>query len=932
MKRLILIVVISTSLAQLACKVDRGTLLNMPFFSVFGNKPAAITSFTINGVESTINGSDINLTLPCNGVLNDLVASFNFSGARVEVNGVKQVNGVTRNDFTNPVIYTVYAKSGSSRDYLVTATLAIDSAKAITQFTINGTNGVIDNNNYTINVKLPYGTNPLSLGALVANFATTGRMVTIGPAIQQSGITINDFTSPKTYTVEDCNGLTRDYTVTITIALSDEKAITSFSINGVSASIDGTNITLILHCNTDLTNLVALFTADSQNVRIGTVLQVSGTTHNDFSTQQIYRVTAEDGSTRDYTVMVSHSTDGNNDITSFSFSNVVGEDVVINQTEKTIDVELPCGTSRSGLVASFTTNGHEVSLDGTAQVSGETTNDFDSQRIYAVEACDGTMEYYTVTVTVAGGDSRSIDSFSLAGAQAVINTGNETGTIEIELPCGTDLSSLAATFGMTGRLVTVNGVTQVSGSTANNFNNPITYIVEACDGSFISYDVIITFTGCDSRDISRFTLFGRDGVIDQDNNTISVTVPSWVDIAKLKPDITITGASVDPASGEEVDFTNSAVTPVIYTVTAEDNQTKNYSVTVHVSTEFLMAGAYAAGYYYDGTNITACLWDLTDPDRARVSLADNAVASSAVSVSVSGGTVYIVGTYNGNACYWKISENDVAAPAPVELDSTGDVSVVDSLVMGDCLYISGTNDVGGTSDACYWKVDLTNLYAPVVATLPDGPGGRAYEMTRSGGIIYIAGNSLIDSQSRPTYWTVTGGGDTRYNIYYGIPNYARTVMLYNDNIYIGGWYPYDGTHTQSWYCYFTNPPVSNPAVSGLEELSYNMAAITNSSIVSSSLNINGNRYIVGQRPATNSNSAPGNACYWLNGTTGYNLNGSGISCAYGIAQQGSDVYITGYHNADSALTHSTACIWKNGTRIDLSYSDGETAARDVFVK
>ena len=115
MKRLILLAIITISLAQLSCNTDRGTILNMPFFSIFTSKSVAITSFAINGVQGTINGTDITLTLPCDGVLNDLVASFNITGARVEVNGVEQENGVTRNDFTNPVVYTVYLKNGNRR-------------------------------------------------------------------------------------------------------------------------------------------------------------------------------------------------------------------------------------------------------------------------------------------------------------------------------------------------------------------------------------------------------------------------------------------------------------------------------------------------------------------------------------------------------------------------------------------------------------------------------------------------------------------------------------------------------------------------------------------------------------------------------------------------------------------------------------------------
>jgi hypothetical protein len=48
-----------------------------------------------------------------------LVATFETSDATVTVNGVVQVSGVTVNNFTNPVIYTVTSKEGEVKQYVV---------------------------------------------------------------------------------------------------------------------------------------------------------------------------------------------------------------------------------------------------------------------------------------------------------------------------------------------------------------------------------------------------------------------------------------------------------------------------------------------------------------------------------------------------------------------------------------------------------------------------------------------------------------------------------------------------------------------------------------------------------------------------------------------------------------------------------------------
>jgi hypothetical protein len=55
---------------------------------------------------------------------------------------------------------------------------------------------------------------------------------------------------------------------------------------------------------TDITKLKAAFTVSFSKVTIGAAEQTSGTTVNDFTTPKVYRVTANNGSTNDYTVSV----------------------------------------------------------------------------------------------------------------------------------------------------------------------------------------------------------------------------------------------------------------------------------------------------------------------------------------------------------------------------------------------------------------------------------------------------------------------------------------------------------------------------------------------------------------------------------------------------------------------------------------------------
>lgn len=57
--------------------------------------------------------------LPSGTDLTALVATFTTDGASVTVRGTPQASGVTANDFTMPLIYTVTARDGSTQDYWV---------------------------------------------------------------------------------------------------------------------------------------------------------------------------------------------------------------------------------------------------------------------------------------------------------------------------------------------------------------------------------------------------------------------------------------------------------------------------------------------------------------------------------------------------------------------------------------------------------------------------------------------------------------------------------------------------------------------------------------------------------------------------------------------------------------------------------------------
>lgn len=96
---------------------------------------------------------------------------------------------------------------------------------------------------------------------------------------------------------------------------------------------------------------------------------------------------------------------------------------------------------------------------------------------------------------------KNITSFSFASPAAA---GTVSGsTIAVTVPVGTDRTALVATFTTDGESVKVGEVTQVSGTTANNFTNPVTYTVTAKDASTKTYVVTVTEQTAPTVDLSK---------------------------------------------------------------------------------------------------------------------------------------------------------------------------------------------------------------------------------------------------------------------------------------------------------------------------------------------------------------------------------------------------------------------------------------------
>jgi len=408
----------------------------------------------------------------------------------------------------------------------------LSSDKAITSFSfiMPAVTGVINETAKTVIMTVPVGTN---LTALVATFTTTGTGVKVGTMSQTSAATPNNFTNPLAYVVTAADASTATYTVTVAIASSSAKAITAYSFAGYTGAV-GTideaakTIAVTVPFGTPLTALVATFTTTGAIVNVGTTVQTSLSTPNNFASPVAYVVTAGDASTATYTVTVTIASNSAKAITAYSFAGYTGAAGTINETAKTIAVTVPFGTPLTALVATFATTGTGVKVGTTVQVSATTPNDFTNPVAYIVTAGDASTATYIVTVTIASNSAKAITAYSFASYTGAIGTINETAkTIAVTVPSGTPLTALVATFTTTGTGVKVGTTVQTSAATPNDFTNPVAYIVTAGDASTVTYTVTVTValppnpTAPVLGEAGRFVILAPEAVTGGAGSTIS---------------------------------------------------------------------------------------------------------------------------------------------------------------------------------------------------------------------------------------------------------------------------------------------------------------------------------------------------------------------------------------------------------------------------
>ena len=187
-----------------------------------------------NDVEASIQGSVITLPLDKYDDLTSLIAVFEYTGKSITIDGVEQESGVTSNDYSQPLVFTVEAEDGSKQQY--TVEIALKDTGVLSAFRFLKKNNAFlpadVSSSLGEQTRIPLVT--FSQSELIPTFTTNAVKVLVGEVEQKSGMTKNDFSSPVVYQFIMRNGETFQYTVKAEFLLS---AIPELTITTTDPSI-----------------------------------------------------------------------------------------------------------------------------------------------------------------------------------------------------------------------------------------------------------------------------------------------------------------------------------------------------------------------------------------------------------------------------------------------------------------------------------------------------------------------------------------------------------------------------------------------------------------------------------------------------------------------------------------------------------------------
>ncbi|MEQ8713565.1 MAG: LamG-like jellyroll fold domain-containing protein [Cyclobacteriaceae bacterium] len=428
----------------------------------------SVSTFSINDVEGVIDTENHEITIQADAGTFDLAAitaDFTIrSGATAKIAGEIKESGDQLNPYTTPFIMTVIAEDGiTSQDWTVTINIP-PSVNAISpNAAVVGTRLLIDGSNFDPT------SNTVTIDGINANVHSSSRTslsVDVPEAAFGKDLEVSVTSRGQTTTLVGAFDVISTATDILTFSISEVAGVIDTENNEITVTADVGSF--------DLDALIAEFTVSSEaTAQVNGEPKASGDQLNPYTTPFIMSVIAEDGLTsQDWTITINipPSVDA------------ISPNAAVLGTRLLIDGSNFDPTSNTVTIDGLNANVHS---------SSRTSLSVDVPEAAFGKDLDVSVTSRGQTTTLVGAfDVISIDtdilSFAINEMFAQVDALNHT--IELNLPAGTNLSTLSPTLSLS------EGATVIPESVvAQNFTNPVIYTVTAEDGS-TTQDWTVTVT------------------------------------------------------------------------------------------------------------------------------------------------------------------------------------------------------------------------------------------------------------------------------------------------------------------------------------------------------------------------------------------------------------------------------------------------------
>ena len=535
-----------------------------------------------------------------------------------------EVKDVDKKDVTYTVAEDVnvatFIMPATGKDITAKAIFEVDPAKAspacdLSNVTLNipGATSERSGTKYTITV--PANTDEAALAQAVLKFEIskyaavkkTGEADNWPAEGKACGMTLDQAVTFTVYS-EKCllgkdDTAKADYTVTITKAKSSEKDITAVKLLNADKSViaegklSGTTWTITLPSDTDKALInkigtspdvfmqinytgVSLAQAEGYDDATGIIGKWSsgnvmcGISPNSSKT---FTVTAEDDSTKTYTVEIKYTAPNAPTLSGGSATRSSKTAATVKFTSSEAGNYFYQVVDHGAAVPTV-----DTSKSGTSAVKGENT-------ITLSNLTEDARDIYIVVKNASGGESAALKVEIPAYGSGSETPDTGKFTITINAPKGGTITTNRTKADKGDEIIVTvkpdSGYQMVEGSLTYSLAVAGGETVKITGNRFIMPAGNVTITckwetaTTTAKGITSFSISGVVGAVNNTTNTITITLPRGTDVTKLTPVIATNGVkSLTPGSGETVDFTNA----VTYTAAMEDGSSKTYTVTVYV--------------------------------------------------------------------------------------------------------------------------------------------------------------------------------------------------------------------------------------------------------------------------------------------------------------------------------------------------------------